>query len=89
MIIHVNKTKNIYPNVNPMAPQKPKAYRLIKLTETDACFLDENENYERLEKTMKTINTIKNIVVAGLVTSIVITGGVSIVVFSIWCWPDC
>ena len=42
MSIYDNETK-IYPDLNPSAPQEPQTYRLKKLTETEAFFLDEIE----------------------------------------------
>ena len=40
MSIYDNETK-IYPDLNPTAPQEPQTYRLKKLTEIEAFFLDE------------------------------------------------
>ena len=39
MSIYNNETK-IYPSLNPMAPQEPQSYRLNKLSEIEAFFLD-------------------------------------------------
>ena len=82
MSICVNETSKIYSDLNPTAPQEPQAYRLTKLTETEAFFLDEIEAFERLAKKMKLLNTIKAIVDTGLISSTVITGGISIAVLA-------
>ena len=71
-----------YPDLNPTAPQEPQAYRLKKLTEIEAFFLDEIEVRERIAKKMKRFNTITGIVDTGLITSTVITGGISIAAFA-------
>ena len=73
MSIYDNETK-IYPDLNPSAPQEPQTYRLKKLTEIEAFFLDEIEVRERIAKKMKRFNTITGILDAGLITSTVITG---------------
>ena len=82
MSIYDNKTSKIYPDLNPMAPQEPQTFRLKKLTEIKAFFLDEIEARERLVKKMKQFNTITGIVHTGLITSTVITGGNSIAGFA-------
>ena len=46
MSIYDNETK-IYPDLNPKAPQEPQAYRLKKLTEIEAFFLNEIEARRR------------------------------------------
>ena len=81
MSIYDNETK-IYPDLNPTAPQEPQTYRLKKLTEIEAFFLDEIEVRERTAKKMKRFNTITGIVDTGLITSTVITGGISIAAFA-------
>ena len=50
MSIYDNETSKIYPDLNPTAPQELQTYRLKKLTEVEAFFLDEIEAYERLAK---------------------------------------
>ena len=80
MIIYDNETK-IYPGLSPMAPQEPQSYQLNKLSEIEACFLDEIEVREQLAKKMKQFNTITGIVDTRLITSTVITGGYSIAAF--------
>ena len=81
MSIYDNETK-IYPDLNPTAPQEPQSYRLQKLTEIEAYFLNEIEYRKRIAKKMKRLNTITGIVDIGLITSTVITGGISIASFA-------
>ena len=81
MSIYDNETK-IYPDLNPTAPQGPQTYRLTKLTEIEAYFLNEIEVREQIAKKMKRFNTITGIVDTGLITSTVITGGISIAAFA-------
>ena len=80
MIIYDNETK-IYPGLSPTAPQEPQSCQLNKLSEIEACFLDEIEVREQLAKKMKQFNTITGIVDTRLITSTVITGGYSIAAF--------
>ena len=61
-----------------MAPQEPQTYRLNKLIETEAYFLNKIEVPEQIAKETKRFNTISGIVDTGLITSMVITGGISI-----------
>ena len=78
MSIYDNETK-IYPDLNPTAPQEPQTYCLNKLSEIQAYFLNEIEEvHEEIAKKMKRFNTITGIVDTGLITSTVITGGISI-----------
>ena len=81
MSIYDNETK-IYPDLNPTAPQKPQSYRLNKLSEIEAYFLSAIEVREQIAKKMKRFNTNTGIVDTGLITSTVITGGISIAVFA-------
>ena len=81
MSIYDNET-NICPDLNPTAPQEPQTYRLQKLTEIEAYLLNEIEVHERRAKKMKGFNTITGIVDTGLITSTVITGGISIAAFA-------
>ena len=81
MSIYNNETK-IYPDLNPIAPQKPQSYRLNKLSEIEAYFLSEIEVREQIAKKMKRFNTITGIVDTGLITSTVITEGISIAAFA-------
>ena len=89
MSIYGNETKSkMYPDINPTAPQEPQTYHLKKLTEIEVCLLDEIEACERMAKKMKQFNTITDIVDTGLITSTVITGGISIAAFaSVVCCP--
>ena len=77
MHIYENETK-IYPDLNPTKPQEPQSYRLNKLSEIEAFFLDEIKVREKIAKKMKWFDTITGIVDTGLITSTVITGGISI-----------
>ena len=75
-------TSKIYSNLNPTAPKVQQKYRLKELTEIQAYLLDEIEVRERLLKRMKKFNVITSLVVTGLITSAVITRGISIVAFA-------
>ena len=77
MRIYDSETK-IYPDLNPTAPQEPQTYCLNKLSEIQANFLNEIEVREQIAKKIKRFNTITGIVDTGLITSTVITGGISI-----------
>ena len=81
MSVYENETK-IYPDLNPTAPQEPQAYCLNKLSEIEAYFLNEIEVLEHIAKKMKPFNTIAGIVDTGLITTTVITGGISIAAFA-------
>ena len=61
-----------------MAPQEPQTYRLNNLIEIEAYFLNKIEVPEQIAKETKRFNTISGIVDTGLITSMVITGGISI-----------
>ena len=52
MHIYENETK-IYPDLNPAKPQEPQSYRLKKLSEIEAFFLDEIKVREKIAKKMK------------------------------------
>ena len=54
MSIYDNETK-IYPDLNPTAPQEPQIYRLNKLGEIEAYFLNEIEVREHIAKKNETI----------------------------------
>ena len=71
----------IFSDLNPTAPQEAQTYRLKKLTEIEVFFLDEIEVREQIAKRMKRFNTITDIVDTGLITSLMITGGISIGAF--------
>ena len=81
MTVYNNETK-IYPDLNPSAPQEPQPYRLNKLSEIEAYFLNEIEVREQIARKMKQFNTITGIVDTGLIISSVITGGISITAFA-------
>ena len=81
MSIYNNETK-IDPDLNPTAAQELQSYRLNKLSEIEAYFLNEIEVREQIAKKMKRFNTITGIVDTGLITSTVITGGISIAAFA-------
>ena len=76
MSIYNNESK-IYPGLNPKASQETQAYRLQKLTEIEAYLLNEIEVRERIAKKLKRLNTVTCIVDTSLITSTVITGGIS------------
>ena len=80
MSICDNETK-IYPGLKPTAPQEPQSYRLNKLSEIEVFFLDEIDVCEQISKKIKRFNIITGIVDTGLITSTVITGGISIAAF--------
>ena len=81
MSIYDNEIK-FYPDLNPTSPQEPQSYRLNKLSEIEAFFLDEIEVREQIAKKMKRFNTITGMVDPGLITSTVITGGIFIAAFA-------
>ena len=81
MGIYENETSRIYSGLGPTTPQESQSYRLNKLSEIEAYFLNEIEVHEQIAKKMKRSNTITGIVYTGLVTSTVITGGISIAAF--------
>ena len=81
MSVYENKTK-IYPDLNPTAPQEPQTYCLNKLSEIEAYFLHKIEVREQIAKKIKRFNTITGIVDTVLITSTVITGGISIAAFA-------
>ena len=81
MSIYNNETK-IYPNLSLTAPQAPQTYRLKKLSEIEAYFLNKIAFHEKIAKKMKRFNTITGMVDTGLITSTMITGGISIAAFA-------
>ena len=48
-----NTETKIYPGLNPTAQQKPQSYRLNKLSEIEAYFLNEIEVHEKTAKKIK------------------------------------
>ena len=81
MSIYDNDT-NIYPDLNPSVPWEPQTYRINKLTEIEAYLLNEIEVRGRVAKKMKRFNMITSMVDTGLITSTMITGGISIAAFA-------
>ena len=81
MSIYDNETK-IDPDLNPLAPQEPQSCQLNKLSKIELYFLNEIEVREQIAKKMKRFNTITGIVDKGLITAIMITGGISIAAFA-------
>ena len=81
MSLYDNETK-IYSNLNPSAPQKPRSYRLTKLSEIEAYLLNEIDVLEGIAKKMKRFNMIIGIVDTSLITSTVIAGGISLAAFA-------
>ena len=77
MSIYDNETSKTYPDLNPTVSQEPPTYRLRKSTETEVYLLDEIEARERTAKKMKRFNIITRVVDTSLITSTVITRGVS------------
>ena len=73
MSIYDNETK-ICPDLGPKAPQEPQTYRLNKLSEIEAYFLNEIQVREQTSKKIKRFNTITGIVDTGLITLTVTTG---------------
>ena len=67
--------------LNTTAPQEPQTYRFKKLTEIKAYLLDEMKFRELFAKKMNRFNTTASIVNTNLITSTVITGGISIATF--------
>ena len=80
MSTYVNETK-IDPDLKPAAPQEPQTYRLNKISEIEVYFINEIEVREQTEK-MKRLNTITGIIDTSLITSAVITGGISTAAFT-------
>ena len=81
MSLYDNETK-IYSNLNPSAPQKPRSYRLTKLSKIEAYLLNEIDVREGIAKKMKRFNMIIGIVDTSLITSTVIAGGISLAAFA-------
>ena len=81
MSVYDNETKT-YPDLSRTASQEPQSYRLNKLSEIEAYFLNEIKVHEQNAKKMKPDNTVTGIVDTGLITSTVITGRISITAFT-------
>ena len=80
MSIYGNETK-IYLELNPTALQESQTCRLNKLSEIETYYLNEIEFRKYIAKKMKRFNTITGIADTGLITSMVITGGINIAAF--------
>ena len=76
MRVYYNETK-IYPHLNPTAPQESQTYRLNKLSEIEAFFLNEIGKCEQKAKKIKRSITMLSIADTSLITSTVLTGGIS------------
>ena len=81
MSVYNNEAK-IYPDLNPSAAQESQSYRLNILSEIEAHFLNEIEVCEQIAEKIKRFNTITGIVDTDLITSVVITGEISIAAFA-------
>ena len=77
MRVYYNETK-IYPHLKHTAPQESQTYRLNKLSEIEAFFLNEIEKCEQKAKRIKQSIIILSIADISLITSTVLTGGISI-----------
>ena len=73
MSIYDNETK-IYPD---LAPKESQTYRLSKLSEIEAFFLNKIEKCEQKIKKIKQTITILSIADTSLITSMVLIGGIS------------
>ena len=82
MNVYDNDTSKIYPTLDPTAPPSqevnPQTYRLAKISEIEAYFLDEIDTREKLAKKIKRFSTITAVLDTGLITTTAITGGISI-----------
>ena len=81
MSIYDNETK-ICPVLNPAAPQEPQSYWLNKSSEIEAYFLNEIEVREQIAKKNETIQYNHRYHRHSLITSTVVTGGISIAAFA-------
>ena len=82
MSVYDNGTSKIYPTLGPSAPSSqevnPKTYRLAKISEIEAYFLDEIDTREKLAKKIKRFRSITAVLDTSLITTTAITGGISI-----------
>ena len=82
MSVYDNDTSKIYPTLGPSAPPSqevnPQTYRLTKIREIEAYFLDEIDAREKLAKKIKRFSTITAVLDTSLITTTAITGGISI-----------
>ena len=62
MSVYDNDTSKVYPTLGPSAPPSqevnPQTYRLAKISEIEAYFLNEIDTCEKLAKKIKRFNTI-------------------------------
>ena len=82
MIVYDNDKSKIYPTLESSAPPSqeinPQTYRLAKISEIKAYFLDEIDTHEKLAKKTKRFSTITAVLDTSLITTTAITGGISI-----------
>ena len=82
MSVYNNETSKIYPTLGPSAPPSQEVnsqiYRLAKISEIEAYFLDEIDAREKLAKKIKRFSTITAVLYTSLITATAITGGISI-----------
>ena len=82
MSVYDNDTSKIYPTLDPTAPPSqevnPQTYRLAKISEIEAYFLDEIDTREKLAKKIKRLRIMTAALDTGLITTTAITGGISI-----------
>ena len=82
MSVYDNDTSKIYPTLGPSAPPSqevnPQTYRLAKISEIEAYFLDEIDAREKLAKKIKLFSTITAVLDTSLITTTAVTGGISI-----------
>lgn len=85
MIICNNETSKICPDWDPTSPSQqevnPQNYRLSKINEVEAYFLDEIFKREKLAKKMKRFATNSHAVGTGLITTVVINSSLPIFAF--------
>ena len=82
MSVYDNDTSKIYPTLSPSVPPSqevnPQTFRLAKISEIEAYFLDEIDTREKLAKKIKRFSTITAVLDTSLITTTVIIGGISI-----------
>ena len=82
MSAYDNDTSKIYSTLGPSAPPSQEVnsqtYHLAKISEIEAYFLDEIDTREKLAKKIKRFSMITAVLDTSLVTTTVITGGISI-----------
>ena len=82
MSVYDNDTSKIYPTLDQSAPPSqevnPQTYRLAKISEIEAYFLDEIGTCENLAKKMKRFSKITAVLDTSLIATTAITGGISI-----------